>query len=125
MEPIRGQLELSDLTEKDTRVPDQRQAMLGQAHAAGPSLEEVEPELALERADVLAHGWLREVEMTGGLADTSDARDGHEGPQLMKFHGRGLSLASGHSMIDLLGRASPGRIVLGASAGLAAAGGKY
>jgi hypothetical protein len=46
----------------------------------------VAPELVLERADLLAERWLRDVQPLGGAAEMQLLRDRDEVAKLAKFH---------------------------------------
>ena len=56
-------------------VGDQRPAGVGEPGRSGTALEQPDSDLALERGDLLADGWLGVVERLGGRGDRSPRCD--------------------------------------------------
>ena len=62
-------------------------AGVGERDAPLRAVEQPDPELLLELADLLADGGLRHVQALGGPAEMEFLSDGDEIPQVAKFHG--------------------------------------
>ncbi|MNZ85680.1 hypothetical protein D3C78_1044830 [compost metagenome] len=61
-------------------------AGFGQAHLAADPVEQAHAELALQRRDALAHGWLGQVQAFSSLGKASGLGDSEEGIQAGEVH---------------------------------------
>jgi hypothetical protein len=73
------------LREDRARLAQQHRADLGQLDAAGTALEQRNPELRLERADLLRERLLRDVQSPRGAGEVALLRDGDEVAQLAQL----------------------------------------
>ena len=64
------------------RFHQKRAARRGQMHAARSTLEQDRPELALEIANLLGDGWLRDAEPGPSPAEAALLSDSNEVPQV-------------------------------------------
>ena len=73
----RGEFALGLVEPGDRRIGviDQHAARVGGHRALAGALEELHPDLALERRHLLAHGRLRQVERFGGGRERAPGRD--------------------------------------------------
>ena len=72
------------------RLLEQGGARDGELDAARAAVEELDPELLLESAHLLAYGGLRDVQPIGGAAEVQFLGDGDEVPQMPELN-RGSS----------------------------------
>ena len=69
------------------RGAEQQVALLGQDQAAGVAVEQRRLQLALQRADLPAHGRLAQAEVVAGPREAAGLRDVVEDADLVPVHG--------------------------------------
>ena len=90
---LQGALGVVDQSEDALGVLAQRLARRRQAHAAADAVEEAHVVLALELADLQAHGGDRHAQPLGGLRERPGPRHRLECPQLQEPQHDGRSLS--------------------------------
>jgi hypothetical protein len=62
-------------------------ALLGQNQATGVAMKQRNVQLLLQRADLPAHGRLREAKLMAGMSEAAGISDGMKNPQAIPIHG--------------------------------------
>ena len=75
-----------DLRQDSPCVRQEELARLAQLNAPADPIEECHPKLGLQDPQLLAQGWLRQMELVRGTGHMPMARDGLEVPQVSELH---------------------------------------
>jgi hypothetical protein len=75
-----------DLGKRPPRPLGEARAGFGQRHPAGGALHQCESDLALEAADLLREGGLRDVLARGGAGEVALVRERDQVAELAQFH---------------------------------------